>query len=210
MNNILRLSNQTNIDNVAFANKLNQKYMVDLTNFGPSKYSNGEHYSVDDVVRRISRIEEIIIHCTATDSEKWDDPEACIDYDLNPNHISKRGCPTATYHYLVNQTGDVHQLVSANIKTWNCSGHNQGSIAVCINHGGEYDDAIEQAQYDSLVDTICHVIDFMDWSHDESEVKDRLHFHRDFSNKLCPGVNLDKDNLITNVLLRLETWGDGA
>jgi len=185
------------------------KYKVDEENFKTSPYAN-QKYDVQDFTRKHSRIEQIIVHCTATDSKKWDNPEACIDYDLQPNHISRKGCPTATYHFYVEQDGDVSQLVSVYIRTMNCSGQNFNSIAVCINHGGEKDDVIEKEQYDSLVNTICYVFDYMDWSYSADSVNDRLHFHKDYSNKLCPGVNLDKKKLISDVIERLKMWGDEA
>lgn len=189
--------------------KINLDYEVNLDNFKTSPYSNKE-YDINKYERKFEDIEKIIVHCTATDSEKWDNPEACINYDLHPNHISRRGCPTATYHFYIEQDGDISKLVSFYIRTMNCAGHNYDSIAVCINHGGELSDIIEKEQYDSLVTTICYIFDFMDWSYTLDSIKDRLFFHNDFSNKLCPGKNLNKEKLIKDVLSRLSTWGDDA
>lgn len=188
---------------------ISRKYLVTESDFDKSPYAN-KKYNVRDYIRSHSRIEQIIVHCTATDSQKWDDPEACINYDLQPNHISRKGCPTATYHLYVEQDGDISQLVSFYIKTMNCSGQNQDSIAICINHGGEKDDVVEKEQYDSLINAICYVFDFMDWSYSENSVDDRLKFHNQYSNKLCPGINLKRDNVVKDVIERLKTWGDEA
>ena len=46
-----------------------------------------------------------------------------------------------------------------------------------------------------------------DWGYDIWGVRDRLHFHRDYSNKACPG-ELDKTQLQDDVAERLKTWGD--
>lgn len=187
-----------------FLEKLNQDYLTTLTD---KKYVN-KRYNVMGYSRGFGQIKKIIVHCTATDSEVWDDPIACINYDMIPNHISSKGCPTCTYHFYVEQKGTIYQLVSVYIKTWNCKGHNNDSIAVCINHGGEKKDVIEKEQYESLIDTICYIFDFMDWGRTEKELDGRLFFHRDFANKLCPGENLNKKELKKKVMERFEVWGD--
>jgi len=157
--------------------------------------------------RELKDCEIIIVHCTATDSEAWDDPMACINYDRNPNHISRKGCPTATYHFYINKPGEVFQLVSMNIVAWNCARHNKDSVAICINHGAKENNVTEE-QYKSLIETICHVFDKLDWGYDIYGVKERIFFHRDFnSGKTCPGF-LDKNFLIGDVVERLKTWGD--
>lgn len=189
---------------VEFRNKLKQDL---LTTIAEPKYAN-KNYILKNYERGLNQINEIIIHCTATDSQVWDDALVCINYDMKPNHISKRGCPTCTYHFYIDQPGEVDQLVSVYIETWHCKGHNSRSIAICINHGGEKEDIIEDAQMLSLIDTICYVFDFMDWEYTEKELRTRLHFHRDFANKLCPGVNLGKEHLIEECLKRFPDWGD--
>lgn len=192
-----------------FIEKLNQDYFTSLEY---PKYAN-KKYNLQNYERGFHNIQKILIHCTATDSQKWDDPIACINYDLIPNHISKNGCPTATYHFYVDQSGIPYQLVSVYIKTWHCKNFrgrsiNNESIAICINHGGEAKDVIEEPQYESLIDTICYVFDFMDWHYNEEEFDKRLFFHRDFQNKLCPGINLNKSHVKELALNRFETWGD--
>lgn len=187
-----------------FYEKLNQEYLTTLDN---KKYVN-KNYNLNNYRRDANDITEIIVHCTATDSKLWDNVKQCIDYDLKPNHISKKGCPTCTYHFYIDQQGEVDQPVSIYIKTFNCKNHNDGYIAICINNGGEKSDVIEKEQYESLVDTICYVFDFMDWKYTEEELKDKVNFHRDFANKLCPGENLNKEKLLADCLVRFKDWGD--
>lgn len=193
--------------------EINQRYMVDVDNFNDSPYSN-KNYDVDDYKRGLSQIDKIIIHCTATDSEKWDDPIACISMDIKPNSgnpaLPKKGCPSATYHYYVNKKGDIDQLVSLNIWTMNCKGYNHESVAICINHGAT-EDNITDEQYSSLIDAICHVIDVLDFPYAKDEIEDYLFFHRDFNKgKSCPGYFIKKENVIDDVAERLLTWGNNV
>jgi hypothetical protein len=186
--------------------EINQDYMVDGT--AGSEYINHK-YNLENFRRKLYKIDMIIVHCTASGGQGWESPEAEIRYATNPNHISKRGCATASYHFYVNQKGKIWQLVSMNYYTWNCSGQNPNSIAICINHDGFKQSQITNELYNSLVDTICYVADFMDWSYDEYGVRDWLHFHRDFANKACPGM-LNYDELVKSVSERLKVWGDNV
>ena len=184
--------------------EINQKYMVDGENFNHTKYANAKKGYVK---RNWRDLEEVIIHCTAAGTKAWENPLTCINYDLNPNHISRTGLATATYHFYINQKGECFQLVSMQIRTAHCSGHNSNSVAICINHDGFKLEEITPELYSTLVDTICHVFDYCDWGYDIYGVVDRLHFHRDFSNKACPG-RLDKKKLQDDVAKRLTSWGD--
>jgi hypothetical protein len=169
------------------------------------KYAN-KYYNLNNYYRELSKCRQIIVHCTATDSTAWDDPLTCIRYDLGANHISSNGCPTATYHFYIAKTGNAYQLVSMNLKTWNCSYQNNDSVAVCINHAGTKNNVTPE-QYQSLVNCIAYIFDYLDWDYSEESVRERLHFHRDYANKLCPG-KLDKTQLQNDVIKKLKTYGD--
>lgn len=169
-------------------------------------YAN-KKYNLNNFKRELSDCERIIIHCTATDSAAWNDPMACIKYDLGPNHISRSGCPTATYHFYINKQGNVYQLINLGIKTWNCSGYNNDSVAICINHGAITNNVTKE-QYDSLIETIRYVFDVLDWSYDDENVRERIYFHRDLnSGKTCPG-KLDKEQVIQDTISKLKDYGD--
>jgi len=204
-------TNNSELNNPVFDEQINTDYLVTSNNWFASPHVNKLYRdSVHKYTRNGSDIEQIIIHCTATDSKVWDDIETLLKYDLGKNHIFKNGCPTCTYHFYIDQQGKIDHAVSVYLKTIHAGVQNGSSIAICINHGGEKDDVIETEQYSALVDTICHVIDFMDWSYEQESVEERLHFHRDYSNKLCPGENLNKQRLIEDVTHRLKTWGDNV
>jgi hypothetical protein len=185
--------------------EINQDFMVTPGNFKLSKYSNGNKSIA--IRPDITELEQVIIHCTASGTPPWEDPKTCIKYDLGPNHISRSGLATATYHFYINQKGESFQLVSMQIKTSHCAGQNSDSVAICINHDGFNKAEITPELYKALVDTICYVFDKCDWGYDEYGVRDRLHFHRDYSPKKCPG-ELDKEQLIMDVVDRLKSWGD--
>lgn len=184
--------------------EINQDYMFDGTE---GKQFTNPRYNLNSFKRSLSKIDMAIIHCTASGGKGWEVPTAEINYAIHPNHISSKGCATASYHFYLNQAGNIWQLVSMNYYTWNCSGQNPNSIAICINHDGTTQSQITKEMYNSLIDTICYVFDFMDWSYDLWGVKDHLHFHRDFANKLCPG-KLDYEKLASDVSLRLKDWGN--
>ena len=94
-----------------------------------------------------------------------------------------------------------------NIYTWNCASFNRHSVAICINHRADKNN-VTPGQYNSLIDTICYVFDKLDWGYDEYGVRERLFFHRDHNpGKSCPG-KLDKQQVLTDVIKRLKTWGD--
>ena len=182
------------------------EYMVDKENYKTSPYFNKKQANKLKI-RSLDDCEQIIVHCTAAGTPLWENPLTCIKYDMGPNHISRSGCPTATYHFYINQKGETWQLVSMELVTWNCSGQNNNSVAICINHNGFNQDEITPELYQSLVDTCCHVFDKLDWGYDSYGVADRIHFHRDYAPKACPG-KLDKNQLIKDVAKRLEIWGD--
>lgn len=169
--------------------------MVDENN---REYAN-KKYNLKDYKRSVSEINEVIIHCTATDTPRWDNPLACIDYDLGQNHISDNGCPTATYHFYINKQGKIYQLVSMNYKTWNCKGRNNGSVAVCINHGAKKEN-VSAEQFNALIDSVKYIFQFMEWSLDEDEVRRRVKFHRHYnSGKSCPGF-LNYEEVVKQII----------
>lgn len=175
--------------------EINQEFMFDgITGyeFTNIKYNPGNYR------RDLDMIQEVIVHCTGSDSDKLENPMTLIKYDLSGNHISRKGCPFATYHFYITKAGEIFQLVSMNYYTWNCKEHNQYSVAVCINHSGDKDN-VTKLQYDSLVETIRYIFGKLNWDLTSEELKSKLHFHREYANKLCPG-KIEKERLIKDVI----------
>ena len=174
---------------------LNTDYLFDGDANSP--YLNKNH-EPSDFKRDMKNIRELIIHCTATDSKAFENPAALINYDIHPNHISRKGCPFATCHFYVNKAGDIFQLVDMKYYCWHTKGHNQYSLAVCINHAGIKDNVTDK-QYSSLIECIIYIFDYLGWEISEESLSSRLHFHREYARKLCPG-RIDKLKLIGDIL----------
>lgn len=166
------------------------------------KYINPK-YNPSNYKRDLSNISEIIIHCTATDSLKWEDPICLIEYDKQPNHISRKGCPFATYHYYINKLGEIFHLIDMRYYTWHCKGRNQYSLAIAINHAGKKRNVTE-AQINSLSETVIHIFEVLGWDIDEEGLQSKVKFHRDYANKLCPG-KIEKPELYAKIL---ERWAE--
>lgn len=78
--------------------------------------------------RRLTNITKLVVHCT-----DWNvTPEALARYDIGKNHISSTGCPTITYHYLINQDGTVAKTVNHETVTWHAGGYNTESLAISL------------------------------------------------------------------------------
>ncbi len=188
---------------------IDKKYMVDADNYRHSEYVKQSRRQ-DINFRKSSLIDNVIIHCNAVKEnsfEKWENPETYLQYDLNPNHISKIGLPVCTYHFIVNRSGEIYQMLSMNIISAHCKGQNMNSIGICINHDGVNEKQITFEMYNSLIYTICNAFDFLDFSYDEYGVEEHFSFHREYANKLCPG-KLNKDLMITQISRALLIFGD--
>jgi len=175
--------------------EINKKYLFDgVSGF---EYIN-KSYNPDNFKKSLNYIDEIIIHCTANDNEKWNNPIFLIEYDTHSNHISKNGCPFATYHYYINKPGEIFHLIDLKYFCWHCKAHNRNSIAVCIHHGGIIPNVTEQ-QMNSLIFLIKYLFEIMKWEKSEPEYRNRIRFHRDYANKFCPGF-LDYEEVIEKLL----------
>lgn len=194
------------------ANKAN-KIMINQDYFTDGKKDGLAYCSLDKMnpsrFRALSAIDEIIIHCTATPPKaykNWDDPRTCINYDLNPNHISRSGLATATYHFYINRKAEVFQLVSMGIITAHCKGHNSNAVAVCINHDGFTDDVTEEMKT-AIAETCAYIFDKLDFAYNEENVNDVIAFHRQYAPKACPGV-IDREDIVKRTAAILKTQGD--
>lgn len=175
--------------------KINTDYIFDGDIESP--YLN-KKYDPSNFRRDKKNIRELIVHCTATDSIAYENPAALINYDTHPNHISRQGCPFATYHFYINKSGEIFQLVDTGYYCWHTKGHNQYSLAVCINHSGIKNN-VTARQYSSLVRCIIYIFEYMQWDVNKESLLSRLHFHREYARKLCPG-KIEKDKLIEDII----------
>ena len=130
------------------------------------------------------RINEIIVHCTAT-------PEG-RDYtvaDIRQMHKAK-GWLDIGYHYLIYRDGSIHEGRNVDLVGAHCQGHNAQSIGVCYVGGVARDgktpkDTRTAAQKDALVHLLMQLVCLYPDA--------RIHGHRDFAAKACPSFDATKE-----------------
>ena len=129
------------------------------------------------------KINEIIVHCTAT--------KAGVDYtleDVRKWHLA-RGFSDIGYHYLIYRDGSVHNGRDVNIAGAHCTNHNSRSIGVCyvggLDKNGNPKDTRTNEQKESLVKLLTELKQIYPSA--------KIHSHKDFANKACPSFNATKE-----------------
>ena len=130
------------------------------------------------------KINEIIVHCSATPEGK--------DYSVDTIrkwHL-QRGFADIGYHYIIYRDGSIHTGRDESVIGAHCKGHNSNSIGVCYIGGCASDgktpkDTRTAEQKQSLVKLL-------------KELKAKypqasIHGHRDFANKACPSFDATKE-----------------
>ena len=130
------------------------------------------------------RINEIIVHCTAT-------PEG-RDYtvaDIRQMHKAQ-GWVDIGYHYLVYRDGSIHEGRNVDMVGAHCQGHNAQSIGVCYVGGVARDgktpkDTRTPAQKDALIHLLMQLVCL----YPDATIRG----HRDFAAKACPSFDATKE-----------------
>lgn len=129
------------------------------------------------------KIDEIIIHCSATEAGK--DFKA---KDIKQWHVKGNGWRDIGYHYVIDIDGTVEfgrpiEQVGAHTK-----GHNANSIGICYVGGllnGKAHDTRTEAQKQSLKTLIERL--------KEKYPIVKISGHRDYANKACPCFDVSKE-----------------
>ena len=126
------------------------------------------------------RINEIIVHCSATAEGK----DFTVE-DIRRWHLA-RGFNDIGYHYVVYRDGSVHRGRPVEKMGAHCVGHNANSVGVCYIGGCAADgrtpkDTRTQAQKDALVKLLMELVC--------KYPQAKIYGHRDFANKACPSFN---------------------
>lgn len=126
------------------------------------------------------RINEIIVHCSATAEGK----DFTVE-DIRRWHLA-RGFNDIGYHYVVYRDGSVHRGRPVEKMGAHCVGHNANSVGVCYIGGCAADgrtpkDTRTQAQKDALVKLLMKLVC--------KYPQAKIYGHRDFANKACPSFN---------------------
>ena len=130
------------------------------------------------------RINEIIVHCTAT-------PEG-RDYtvaDIRQMHKAQ-GWVDIGYHYLIYRDGSIHEGRNVDLVGAHCQGHNAQSIGVCYVGGVARDgktpkDTRTQAQKDALIHLLMQLVRL----YPDATIRG----HRDFAAKACPSFDATRE-----------------
>ena len=130
------------------------------------------------------RINEIIVHCTAT-------PEG-RDYtvaDIRQMHKAQ-GWGDIGYHYLIYRDGSIYEGRNVDMVGAHCQGHNAQSIGVCYVGGVARDgktpkDTRTAAQKDALVHLLMQLVCL----YPDATIRG----HRDFAAKACPSFDATRE-----------------
>ena len=138
------------------------------------------------VTRSVRRVDQIILHCTAT-------PEG-EDYtveQIRQMHLS-RGFSDVGYHFIIGRDGKVHAGRPEAIAGAHCTGHNTRSIGVSLVGGcpartvkdwnKKSKDTRTAAQRAALEKLVKELL----WRYPGATV----HGHNEFANKACPSFNV--------------------
>lgn len=130
--------------------------------------------------KSVRRIDEIIIHCSATPEGK----NYTVD-DIRKWH-KDQGWSDIGYHYVVYRNGHVENGRDVNLSGAHCDGHNAHSIGVCyiggVDAGGKKaKDTRTLAQKAALIGLLCNLKALYP--------KAKIVGHRDYSSKKCPSFD---------------------
>lgn len=174
--------------------------MIDLWNVLPV------HPTKQYETRHLKDIERIVVHCT--DVEGWT-PQRLNDYDLSPNHISKTGCPTCTYHDYMQIGGVWNHMVDYDVKTWHAGPlWNKSSVAVALEFKPDQGHNPDESMMNTLIEYLAMSCLFLGISPrmvvghrellDTGYIIDKNGHKR--LKKTCPGLEIDLDALRDDVM----------
>jgi len=114
-------------------------------------------------------IDRIFIHCSATDSASHDNIETIRKW-----HTVDNGWSDIGYHYFIDKNGILHAGRPLNKTPAAQSGHNTGTIAICLSGLSDF----TKVQFDTL-NKLCDQI--------QKELPAvTFHGHKEVANKTCP------------------------
>ena len=120
-------------------------------------------------------VDEIIIHCTASDYPYHDNVESVFQW-----HVRENGWSDIGYHYLITKDGKIHSCRPVERIGAHCFGRNAHSIGVCLTGKTVFSDK----QFRSLKRQIAALCD----AHSISP--DKVYPHSKFANKKCPNFDI--------------------
>ncbi|MEM9129928.1 MAG: N-acetylmuramoyl-L-alanine amidase [Pseudomonadota bacterium] len=132
------------------------------------------------------RVDEIIIHCTATRAEWWSTRTVKQKTaEVRKWHVEDRGWSDIGYHFLIDRDGKVATGRPIDRDGAHVRGHNKGTIGIALfgGHGGNEDDTFDDhftpAQDAALRKMIAHL-------KDSYPTISKITGHHEYSAKACP------------------------
>ena len=125
-------------------------------------------------------ITEIILHCSATWSKQDIGVRQIAEWHTMPKSKGGRGWDHIGYHYVIRRSGKVEDGCPLSVPGYHCSGHNAGSVGVCLVGGGPMgeDNNFTEEQFDSLASLIRKLRG--EWP------LASIHGHNEYADKACP------------------------
>lgn len=150
----------------------------------------------------------LVLHCLGTDNQ---DPNKTARYHVNPNHISRRGCPGIAYHDFIDKYGTIYRCNDYTDITWHAKGLNGKSLGVVLGYdGGDTPPPIPQLiSYEQHLANLC-----LSWVISpmkvigHREVPFRFNLYGKGSrryHKECPGFQIDLPGLRTTLTIRIQS-----
>lgn len=134
------------------------------------------------------KIDEIIVHCTATRADWW----ASRSAQAKTNEVRKwhldRGWNDIGYHWLIDRDGTVTKGRDESVVGAHVAGHNANSIGISLfgGHGSSNDDAFEDNFTPEQDAALRVLISEIRGRHDIKKVTG----HHEYANKACPGFRV--------------------
>ncbi len=137
-------------------------------------------------------INKVFIHCSDSDYSHHDNIETIRKW-----HVEERGWSDVGYHYFIRNDGTIENGRPIDKIPAAQSGHNTGSIAICLS--GK--DVFTEKQFTALRE-LCRQLN--------NKYKVTFHGHCEVSSKTCPNfeyrsvLNLDLDGNMPIVMFKVE------
>lgn len=141
------------------------------------------HPNANALKKSQRKINEIILHCSATPEGK----------DFTTSHIKschlQRGFSDIGYHYVIYRDGSVHNGRDVNVSGAHCTNHNANSIGICYiggldATGKKPKDTRTDSQRESLVKLVKQLLSLYKLP------ISAVHCHNEYANKACPSFKI--------------------
>ena len=180
--------------------------------------------------RDVNRIRNVIVHTTVP----FTSPEEVAKFDISPtyrwpdgkvrpNPISPQGCPACTYHYLIDNKGEIYQALYHKEVSWHAPPLNTVSVAIGLMYSPLDPDGKDrgnvspsQAMYDSAVALcakICGLKSLLRNVNDPGQIKGHREVlgsgHKVINGvkkyrRSCPGWAMDMDSFRADVAAKMQ------